>query len=453
MTNTMKSFKKTTATLAVAVSLATGGAVAIDQTQAAISLECDTTSAKVVNIDEKLRTYKIDTGFLSTREMSIQDRANIKGCEISKSVEAGKYSKDGESFIKSIDLPKKVVWGFINEASAQKTDTPTLEVEVTKTEPIDGGVQVFARVWSEGKQVGFGPDGTVDIERFTFINPPILVPDEKGDVVREYRRYQPDNTYATSTEYYREDPTQAILQWFFVNISRLENAHFASTKIVAGKVGNTTSTFYSAAAANSPIDGWVQRSVAGNTWTQTRDGTGTLTNNNGDFQFGQAEYCTVCGNRYIITRNVLLFDTSSIPDTDVISSADISVYSTGTGDSTNGDGSNFFSVTTAATNALANGDYNIANWGTTAFSTSKALSSIASTGYYTWSLNSSGISNISKTGISYFGERADKDAANTTPVSRGYMLMRSVDFTGTTNDPYLTVEHAAAATRRIINIQ
>ena len=52
-----------------------------------------------------------------------------------------------------------------------------------KIEEIEGGIQIFAQAWNlDGTQVGFGKDGTVDIERFQIINPPILVPDENGDV-------------------------------------------------------------------------------------------------------------------------------------------------------------------------------------------------------------------------------------------------------------------------------
>ena len=49
---------------------------------------------------------------------------------------------------------------------------------------IDKGVVVFARAWDDNGQIGFGRDGSVDIERFIFIDPPVLVPDEAGDITR-----------------------------------------------------------------------------------------------------------------------------------------------------------------------------------------------------------------------------------------------------------------------------
>lgn len=316
----------------------------------------------------------------------------------------------------------------------------TLEIEIVNVEPIEGGVQVFARAWSNGQQIGFGSDGTVDIERFRFFNPPVLVDDPNGDIVRGDYVDEISFIYVPLRRL-REDPEEAILQLLSRTITQVAKD---DVNIIQGKTGSTVSTFSSATGSSSPIDGLVQRSVSSETWTQTRDGTGTLTNATSDFQFAQGEFCAVCGNRYIITRNVLLFDTSAIPDSDTINSATITVTSSGTGDSTNGDSSNFYSVVTASTSALANSDYDKANWGTTAYSTAKSLSTLVTAGAYTWTLNSSGIAAISKTGISYFGERSTNDASNSTPASRGYVLMRSVDFTGTANDPVLTVDHSAA---------
>ena len=55
------------------------------------------------------------------------------------------------------------------------------DIEVVSMEAIDGGVAVFARAWDKsGQQIGFGKQGTVDIERFLIYNPPILVPDAQA---------------------------------------------------------------------------------------------------------------------------------------------------------------------------------------------------------------------------------------------------------------------------------
>ncbi len=76
-------------------------------------------------------------------------------------------------------------------------------------ESIDGGVQVFARAWdANDRQIGFGKDGTVDIERFRIFNPPILVSDPKGDIVHEFINEDGE----VFRQNYREDAYGALLQ-------------------------------------------------------------------------------------------------------------------------------------------------------------------------------------------------------------------------------------------------
>ena len=40
-----------------------------------------------------------------------------------------------------------------------------VKLEIVDTAKTQGGVEVFARAWRDGQQIGFGKDGTVDIER------------------------------------------------------------------------------------------------------------------------------------------------------------------------------------------------------------------------------------------------------------------------------------------------
>src|SRR3989344_2016473 len=60
----------------------------------------------------------------------------------------------------------------------QYTD-PTYGVtrEIQSVQKIEGGIEILARAWKDGKQLGFGKDGSVEIERFKIFNPPILVDD------------------------------------------------------------------------------------------------------------------------------------------------------------------------------------------------------------------------------------------------------------------------------------
>jgi len=83
------------------------------------------------------------------------------------------------------------------------------EIEITDVNIIDGGIEVFARAWKNGAQLGFGTDGSVDIERFRIFNPPILVPDVGGDVIREWTNLVTGEVLANT---FREDPEEAIMQ-------------------------------------------------------------------------------------------------------------------------------------------------------------------------------------------------------------------------------------------------
>src|SRR3990167_5280120 len=111
-----------------------------------------------------------------------------------------------------------------------KSSGADYDIEVVSMNPIDGGVEVFARVWNPGgTQIGFGKDGTVDIERFVVINPPILVPDPNGDITRisEFGNYN-----------LREDPKEAILQVLSHTVL-VKKQKFNDSKIILNKIGNT----------------------------------------------------------------------------------------------------------------------------------------------------------------------------------------------------------------------
>lgn len=100
------------------------------------------------------------------------------------------------------------------------------------------GIELFAKAWKGDKQLGFGKDGSVEIERFRIFNPPILVDDPNGDIVREWTD---EKTGELKQRKLREDPIEAIRQTVAHNVKIVgkENA-----QIVIGKIGNTTSTFY-----------------------------------------------------------------------------------------------------------------------------------------------------------------------------------------------------------------
>ena len=78
------------------------------------------------------------------------------------------------------------------------------------------GIELFAKAWRGDKQLGFGKDGSVEIERFRIFNPPILVDDPNGDIVREWTDKE---TGLLKQRKLREDPLQAIKEVIAHNVT------------------------------------------------------------------------------------------------------------------------------------------------------------------------------------------------------------------------------------------
>lgn len=323
-------------------------------------------------------------------------------------------------------------------AAPDKADVARSEYrfEITDIVPTAEGIEVFARVRTpDGKQYGFGPDGDVDIERFRFVNPPVLVEDSAGPIVRTWV-----NAYGVTMERrLRADPKEAILQALEGTLNEKTEKKL-DTEIKAEKVGRTTTTIYPNPATS--IDGYSNFS-AGATWAAAHDalaGTGasdTITE-------ARAIETHFLGGVYYITRGFFLFDTSVIPDTDVISSATLSLYTGPTGIADN-DGASVDVVasTPASDTAITVLDYD--QVGTTVFSTLD-MGSLSLGAYNALAFNASGIAAITKTGVSKFATRSSKDTSNTAPAFESSWFVFYADETGTATDPKLVIEHAAANT-------
>lgn len=317
----------------------------------------------------------------------------------------------------------------IDLVGSHKVGDYTIELEsLTK---IEKGVALFARVSKEGKQLGFGADGSVDIERFLFINPPVEIPTGNVEIVTK------------ATEQYErdimtEDPTQALLRSLGHTISIVGKE---GTKIEQGKRGNTTSTFF--ASYGEAVFG-IESAV----WATVHDlliGGGVDTGDN------TARGYISSGN-YNIFRLGYTFDTSSIPDTDTISAATFSGFVKDIFDSDN-DGDDWINIvgpfTPANPAAYAAADYDqfgaVSN--PTEYSTRKDLSTdFTDETYADFALNAGGIAVISKTGNTLLGVREGHDAINVAYSTGIYTGIRfaHVDTVGTSNDPKLVVVHDAA---------
>ena len=203
------------------------------------------------------------------------------------------------------------------------------------------------------------------------------------------------------------------------------------------------------------VDGRVTSESANALWADLRAlADGTYTSDDVAGLVGFTVFAHTTTDRFLnIGRAFFLFDTSSIGDTDTIDSATFSIIATLKTDN-DSDSIRFTTTTPASNTAIVLGDYD--QIGTTANATDVTLASInvGGTTYTDWTLNATGLTNISKTSISKFGLRWVKDTADTPIPSwaastfRSEMEARMAETAGTPDtvqDPKLVVTHTAAA--------
>lgn len=364
---------------------------------------------KVLTYDEKVNDarQKLASGTISVRGaiagLDAKDKANIKGEEIAKKVKKEKVKRSN------------------------------YDIEIVDIEPIEGGVQVFVRAWQNGKQIGFGTDGTVDIERFRIINPPVLVPDPNGDIV-QVTQASKELGISRSESRLREDPKEAIMQTIESNLSGMKNI-YDSSKIVSGKVGNTTTTVYSGAS-----DEYVYANLS--TWSGSYNSGGVGSSNTATILAIQASKET---STYVIYRSPMPFDTSAI-GSDTISAA--TFYFTPQTINDSGPDDMYAALDKVTTITPATGDYALSNWASVDQATRRDFTGLVVDTESSMALNATGISNINGSGTTNFGMRASFDMDNTTPTGAAAgkrLFPYASEQTGTTKDPRLVIEHSAAA--------
>ena len=296
------------------------------------------------------------------------------------------------------------------------------------------GIQLYAKAWRNGQPLGFGKDGTIETERFLIFNPPILVGDPNGTITRTTTN---PFTGEIRQKKLREAPIEAI-KITLVDIINIVGK--TNTQIVAGSVGNTTSTFYSGAG-----DGSVTNSAAA-AWATVHDATAGSAKND------TTEIGYIMGDRkvsttFYIIKVFLPFDTSAITDTDTISSATMTVFTSTDGGSGGAENMYLVATTQADTASLVVEDFDQA--GTASLKSGGGSFSMDSTtsGTQVDVTLASPDTNVSKTGFTKLGIREyDHDVANVEATNNKYQSIQTSDTAGTTSDPKLVVVHAAAAT-------
>jgi hypothetical protein len=288
---------------------------------------------------------------------------------------------------------------LLRERLPKEWDSPLGRVEVEQVLPLDQstGLRVILR------DTGQYP---IDDNGLCFVNPPTQL-------------------YRGTTKH--RDPGGVL-------VSLVNDAQTAFLR--RGHPWNTTTTVFSTTA-----DGRVESEHA--TYTTARSGANQSSNNSAATMIvGQ----TVSGN-YFIDEGFLDFDTSSIPDTDTIDSAVLSLFGQSNESTTD--------FTIEARLKDWGGTLTTADWVAGAslgaltllatYATSGGWSTVA---YNDFTSDAAFVSNVSKTGVTYILLDSSRHAAGNTPTGLERVWCYSADQAGTTNDPKLVVNHSAAATSR-----
>ncbi|MCI0597691.1 DNRLRE domain-containing protein, partial [Candidatus Parcubacteria bacterium] len=209
---------------------------------------------------------------------------------------------------------------------------------------------------------------------------------------------------------------------------------------VPQKTYAASQTFYPGATS---VDGEMYKDNA-NSWSVVRDASasnwGGYTGNGNNIrdQYGNGN-----GDDYYgIRRAFLLFDTSALPDSASITSANLNIYITGF--LAAGSEKRYYIVasTPASNTSLTHDDYD--QVGSVSFGESDGTYTAHT--YESTALNSSGLTAISKTGVSKFAIRTYNDFTNTTPTNSNEFDMdfTSAEESGTGADPKLVVVYTSA---------
>lgn len=223
--------------------------------------------------------------------------------------------------------------------------------------------------------------------------------------------------------------------------------------IVNGLTFNTSTFNPDADPESTSVDGVVHRSSVDESLSTIRSSAGNAVSDNGsNSEDSPGIVSSNTSNQYqSLRRNIILFDTSSLPDLANITAATFSTYGTAANTKFNQLGSpdyHLASSSPASNTSLAASDYS--NVGTTSFG-SIAYASFGADQYNDITLNASGISNITKTGISKFSAQISWDINNSFTgswLALGQSAFRAsfAEISGTSQDPKLAVDFTTTST-------
>ena len=214
-------------------------------------------------------------------------------------------------------------------------------------------------------------------------------------------------------------------------------------------------TFYPAAGANSPVDGYM--TSAGTGWDTQHD-LATANSTTSATATIMRPMSNIEGSTYRIARCIILFDITSLLDSEVISAVDFYGYATGKDDPEN-DAQSYVTVVNSTPDsnaAVTQADYNQVGDATnnpTKYSDDIDITGVSTSAYNKWTGNATMISFVQTAqagdNIVKLGLREGHDIEDVAPdVSDGEgsrITLSTADVAGTSQDPKLVVTHAPAA--------
>ncbi len=216
-------------------------------------------------------------------------------------------------------------------------------------------------------------------------------------------------------------------------------------------LADTTTTVYpDANTETTSVDGYTYRDAGvGESWSVLRSGNGTSSNDSASVvSVLYANSLSTTDSFRYCNRGLFVFDTSVIGSGQTVSSATFGTYGSSVTTTLGGSPlAGVYSCNPASNTSIAASDHQTC--GTTLLSDTIAFSSLSTSGYNTHSLTDLSVVSVTdRTKLSLREKTYDADGGTytwSTTKANQYRCYMS-DQTGTTNDPKLVVEHAAAAT-------
>lgn len=216
------------------------------------------------------------------------------------------------------------------------------------------------------------------------------------------------------------------------------NIHFVSSTYFPDPDPETTT-----------CDGFVGRGSVNESWATIRSSAGNTVNDSGTDASAPYVLSTSTSNQWgNLRRNIYGFDTSNVTSGFSVTAGTFSPHASGI-DNTIAVNYCAVQAASASNTALATGDY-ANNTGLSLVSDSILAGSGLSAGYIDFTLNTSGLSYVNKTGVTKMGCQFNEDRTNSSPtwasaVDSGFSNGDFAEMAGTASDPKLTLTYVVAA--------